>query len=136
LDERWSLLAWRTPPEDDEAALVPFHLPVRGDGDFGRDERVAEARVEDRRRAGVVRGRFAPEIGVGRRAEREVIHAFGEGGVWRGVEGREGLAGWRHSFFFLGGGRDFWGCGLEFCEAVCLRLGFVELRCSLLGGSS
>lgn len=47
MDERWSLLAWRTPPEDDEAALVPFHFPVGGDGDFGRDEGVVEARVED-----------------------------------------------------------------------------------------
>lgn len=43
---RWGW-RWGTAGEDDEAALVPFHFPVGGDGDFGRDEGVVEARVED-----------------------------------------------------------------------------------------
>lgn len=80
---------WRCSGKDDQAPLVPFHLPVRADGHLRDDERVSQRR-EYHGRCGRVPVRwFSPEVSVRTRSECEVFHALREGERGGKIQRRE-----------------------------------------------
>lgn len=87
--------------EYDQAALIPFQLPVCGDGDFGDDEGMAEGGKSNGRGCDVAGWGLTPEFGVGGGFEGEVFHASGKGKGWWEVEGCKRRTVWCHFLAFV-----------------------------------